>query len=566
MRRALLLFVVLLAASIFPATPSRAQFATCDHDYVASFDVDVPGLTWSAGTIECVEFFRIEFETPHGTRWVRGVGDVNLSTMVAPGAIDAARDGARRAVQRFSALGDYEIDNTTILLAFSTGELLTEPPEAQPMAWTVSADAPECHVTLFLLNDWSVDVEIPHSITHELFHCVQEGSLTEAQRATMRGGGAWWGEGTAEMFAGAVIGRPIRWNRAAQFDEAVAEGIPLTRLTSSAAVFFYWLYQRDGLGSIMPFLHAMAESNSEAAQNAALRNVVSEEELLQFAEDYDDREINYPNGGPLAFGARVEGATWRIDATSTQRVPLQPFVITVGWAEYACGRWGNSVNDANAAARNERVVGWGDWPAETDARDGGARYRTVAVHTGAERGELRLRAERRESCTACMAASVIDRCLVGRWRQTGGGPLEYMRSRGVPITRANVDALVITLNDDGTFQSGGANIDVETRTVDHHGHVMESDSEGSVRPSHGRWSAEAGRFSGCFDGGGGASGQTVASAGGYAMTTPFGSADLAGTGGGTSYTCSATTFTTSSPTRYGPMTYTFTRETPPPPE
>jgi hypothetical protein len=42
------------------------------------------------------------------------------------------------------------------------------------------------------------------------------------------------------------------------------------------------------------------------------------------------------------------------------------------------------------------------------------------------------------------------------------------------------------------------------------------------------------------------------------------SGGMAGASGATSYTCSDTTFTTSSPTRYGDMTYTFTRQSPPP--
>lgn len=569
MRRALLLFAVFLLACAFPTPPARAQFAACDHDYVATFDV--PAIagdpSWSAGTIECVEFFRFQFETPHGTRWVRGVGDVNVDTMIVPGGVDAIREGARRAVARLPDLGDYKINNVTILIAFSTAEHLEEPPEARTVAWTlpgVADGVPECHVTFFMLNDWSVDSEVPHGVAHEMFHCVQDATLTEAQNLTKSGGGLWWSEGSAELFAAAAIGSPTRFNRAAQFNGAVADGVPLTRLSYAAAVFFYWRYQNEGLGFLIPFLMRMSTDGSADAQDAALRSTMSEEQMLDFAEAYDDSRISYPGGSALNFGAQVDGETWRIDSTSTHRATLEPFVIRVGWAEYACGRWGNALNDANVAARSGPA--WADWPSETDGRGGGARYRTVAIHTGDEAGELRLRAERREACTACMAASVIDRCLVGRWRQSGGGPVEYLRARGIPFTHTNVDPLVLTMNDDGTFQTGGANLDVGTRTVDSHGHVMESESQGRVQASFGRWSADGGRISGCFDGGGSGSGTTRSSAAGYTITTPFSSPDVGGTSGGTSYTCSATTFTTSQPTRYGPMTYTFTRETPPPPE
>jgi len=163
-----------------------------------------------------------------------------------------------------------------------------------------------------------------------------------------------------------------------------------------------------------------------------------------------------------------------------------------------------------------------------------------------------------------MEASVIDRCLVGVWRQSGGGPLEYLRRRGVPITAAAISPLELSMNDDGTFSTGSVGMDVEMQTADNHGHVMRGEGAGTTDATRGRWSAEDGALQGCFDSGGQATGNTRLEAEGHVRNSPWNGGSMAGVSGGTTYTCSESTFTTSSPTRYGPMTYQFSRVAPPP--
>ncbi len=569
MRRAIFLLFVLLAVSILGAPPSQAQFAACNHDYVRTFDVPAYGTSpaWSAGTIECVEYFRFSFSTPHGERWIRGVGDVNVDALLTPGAVRAVEDGARRSAQRMEALGDYRIDNTTILITFATSEPISaERKEGQAAAWTMPGQGPEsaeCHVTLFLFGDYSASGEIPYMTAHELFHCIQKASLSEAQNNSAAAYGLWWIEGSAELFAAAAVGEQARWNNASSFDDAVRSERPLYAMTYEASVFFYWRHQHEGLGALMPFLRGMAGDPSEAAQRGAIRSTVSDDTLLDFAQAYDDREITFPGGRALAFGARVDGPTWTISATGTQRRTLKPFVIMPGWADYACANWANTASEANVEARDQRGRDWGDWPAETNARDtDGARYRSIAFHTGEENAELTLRANRTAACGSCLERAEIDRCVVGRWQLTGGGPGEWLRSQGMPFTRMNISDLSISLNEDGTFSSEGFNVDFRIEHRDRAG-----EGQGSTQPTTGRWAAAEGRLYGCFDSGGASEGTVTVESPRGRGAAPYNRPGPFGASGSTTYTCDDTTFYTEQPMpRGGPMTHTFTRQTPRLPE
>jgi len=563
MRRALFLMFVLLTASMLNIAPSRAQFAECNHDYVRTFDVAEYGddPAWSAGTIECVEYFRLSFETPAGTRWIRGIGDVNVDRLLAPGAIRAVEEGARLASQRMDGLGDYSFDNTTILIAFATSEpLATERKEGQASGWTMPGQGPEtseCHVTLFLMDDYNTSGEMQYIVAHELFHCVQQASLSEAQNTSSAGYGLWWIEGSAEVFAAAAVGEQGRWNNASDFDAAVANERPLYAMTYEASVFFYWQHQREGLGALMPFLRSMAGSPSEAAQRGALRATTSDSEFLDFTQAYDERTIRFPSGRPLPFGARLDGETWAIANTGSQHRTLKPFVIMPGWADYACANWENAVSEANMRVRDERGGDWGDWPTETNARDsGGARYRSLAFHTGDDNIELRVRHNRTAACGSCLAVATIDRCMVGRWRLTGGGPGEWMQRQGIPFTRMNISPFTLIINEDGTYATEGFNFDFRVQYPDSAG-----EGQAATQATNGRWGAERGRLYGCTDAGGSSSGTATVESEGIRGTAPYSSPGPFGASGSTTYSCDDSTFHTSQPMeRGGPMTHTFTRE------
>lgn len=587
MRRTLVLLATLLAVSLFSAQPSRAQIM-CSDEYVRLFDVpaDPHGAypAWSAGDIECRQWFDVRIDTPHGPISVRGIGDVGVDTTLPPGGRAAVEAGVIRARERLGELGEYRLHNTTILMSRAR----SSPDEPQPRfgysdAWTVPGtdvrDNQECHITLFIQTDFSAE-EIHYAVAHELFHCVQKATLSELILRTQTTTGAWWSEGSAEWFAALTAGPQMRWDRAPQFERAIAEHTPIHGMSYKAAIFFYWLHHaHGGAGAMLPFLRQMSPGIDVNSQELAMQRVLTQEQWLEFVEAYDDRQIDYPGGGRVGFGQRLEGETWNVEATSGHERQLKAFVIDVGWTDYACGRWGNTVAEANVHIRGEHERFWSSWPGEIDTRataGAGGRYRMVGLVTdpGVEI-RFTLDAERRETCVECLTAAVIDRCVVGRWRQTGGGPIEYLRSRGIPITIANQTELVITMNDDGTFSTNDINTDVEMEMQMPHDTVRVTGA-GRTSAVTGRWSAQDGELLGCIDSGGEREGVTTfpessdadrvsrrLGYGPYINTHPWGG-NAAGTGGATTYTCSETTFTTSSPTEHGPMNYIFTRETPPP--
>jgi hypothetical protein len=340
---------------------------------------------------------------------------------------------------------------------------------------------------------------------------------------------------------------------------------PLYEMSYEAVIFFFWHYQEYGLDELMPFLRQMASTDGAEAQMRAMRAALDDDGWVSFAQAYDDRRIRHPTGLPLSFGPRVEGETWSItsDYSSHER-ELRPFVIELGWADYSCGKWENETNAQGVEVRRENGREWGPWPQELDTEERALRLRVAAMVTNADNDQLRLEAEKRQSCAGCMVSRAIDRCVVGRWRQTGGGPLEYLRSRGVPITIANQTELVLTMNDDGTFSTNDIDTDVEMEQTMPRGRTMRSTGQGRTGAVSGRWSAEDGELMGCIDSGGAQEGMTTTQVESHVVSSPWGGLDVRGSGGATTYTCSDTTFTTSAPTEHGPMEYRFTRMSPPP--
>jgi hypothetical protein len=573
MRSTLLLILALAVLALVGVRPSTAQSGDCTDEYVRSFDVPAIGgePSWSAGRIQCHEYFNVPVNTPSGEVSVRGIGDLNIAASLPPGGIDAIEAGVRRAGERLSTIGDFDLDDTVILIANPR----TSSDEAQPRfgysnAWTVPGSSrdgyQECHITLFVQTTYSAD-ELAYIVSHELFHCVQKATLTDAQNATQAGRGLWWIEGSAEWFAAWAVGPQARWQRGTRFTEQVAAGEALHGMSYRMAVFFYWLHEtQGGPTAIVPFLHRMSEGAAAVAQEIAMQRALSAEQWLEFAQAFDDRRIHYPGGGPVNFGQQIEGEEWRITESSQHRRPLKAFTVGLGWADYDCGRWENGVTEANAEVRREDAESWGGWPNEIDTRDSAGangRYRVIGLITNpGEEIEFRLDATRREACTECQTEAVIDQCLVGTWEQVAGGPMEWLQRRGMPqVVRNNIGRLVMTMSDDGTFITQSVPIDYELLIPDDEGPIL-SDAIGGVAPSRGRWSAEGGRLAGCFDGGGEFSGTVSMTRYGRTWRVPPPTQSYAGLGGTSQYSCNDTTLTTTSEASGGdPMTYEFRRLT-----
>jgi hypothetical protein len=577
MRTVLVLLSLAFAVAL---TPEARATAGCDRGYLKGFAVtDAAGGTiWEPGDIECVEYFRFTVSTPGGTRTFRGIGDVNAGTLLRPRDIARVEAGARRAAGNLAALGDYRIDNVTYLVSLVGSDPMSREvmdpsgrrKHAGAAAWTLDpawGTRRECPVTLFLFDRFSGE-DIHYTVAHETFHCVEYGSLSAAQRATMTSGGAWWGEGAAELFAAYNV-RRSGWNNAPSFRSAVEAQRPLYAMSYEASIFFYWQYQTSGLGALMPFLRGMASGATDGAQRAAIRGAISNEQLLKFAEDFDDAKIKYPNGAALSFGARVEGERWTINRSATVRRTLKPFVIMPGWTDYECGKWANTLtpDGTNVAVRKDPGTAWGAWPANTDCRtERRARYRVMAMHTGDANAALSLRANRDLACESCLTGDVhIDACLVGKWEMTGGGPMEWLSRRmgSTRFTRNNNTTLRITMNDDGTFHGESVGLDYQTTTPDRDGPIT-GDARARTSTSSGYWSAKDGVMRAC-DNGVSASGSVTVQKRGISKTVPV-NMNNGPTSGETRYTCTATTYTSNTRMHDGSnMEYRFRRLTPPPP-
>lgn len=570
MRRALFLLAVLLATSLMGVQTSRAQFVECTPEYIASFRV--PAYDWEPGQIDCEEFWRFQFRTPAGPRWVRLIGSRDSARLLPGGGIETLRAAAERSTEVMRGLGTYLVDDITLLISRPR----SRPDEPQPEggyagAWTELADGPEfnaCHVTLLITTDFT-DVDVAQTVGHEIFHCIQKASLSAAQNQTDVELGQWWIEGSAEEF-GVLVARSAggRWSRTAPFEDAVAARVPLYEMSYEAAIFFFWRHQEHGLEALMPFLRQMAERGDAGAQMAAMAAALPYDEWMDFAQAYDDRRIRAPGGGPLAFASqRVDGERWAVNSDlSVHERELRPFVVELGWAAYECGVWQNTLS-ANVDVRREDQTTWAPWPGRFDTEEqGNLRFRVAAMVSTSEALEFRLEAEKRESCTQCQVSRAIDRCIVGTWEQTGGGPMEYLRSMRIPqVTRDAMGRLVLSMSSDGTFASYPVPIDYQIQVPGNDGEIITSDAFGDIRGTNGRWSAEDGQVRACFDGGGEASATTVTVIRGRPVVIPHTSGGVAGISGSSSYTCSDTTLTTSTPMGNGAdMTYTFRRLTPPP--
>lgn len=93
----------------------------------------------------------------------------------------------------------------------------------------------------------------------------------------------------------------------------------------------------------------------------------------------------------------------------------------------------------------------------------------------------------------CKVAAVDD-CLVGAWKQTGGGPGEWMREH-MKMAQIKIEAsnATMTFKKDGTFATSRASTDTEVSMNDSPMKAMgKMTTQGS-----GRWSAADGKLSLC---------------------------------------------------------------------
>lgn len=551
------IFIAVITAAFVCIAPARADFGDCmDSDYLLNFG-GPDALTDPMHPIQeitCVVEFEIDYHAPRGERRIRGIRDVNGDWGFRPGALEQVEEGARAAVRAMKELGDFDIDDITILILDDSYERLSEPHD--PVDGDVAAvtmpvdDSNECYITVYMFGPTGLPGEVAYSVAHEIFHCIQNATLTAAQITTASSEGAWWAEGSSDYFASLALPEEgDAYNRTAMFERDVDAELPLYDHVYGSTVFFYWFHHRRGAGALVPFLHQMAGSDSDAAQRAAMRAALSDEDWLDFAQQYADRSITAPAGQALDFTGG-DGETITFSNSRTENFSLQPFVIRRGWLVYECGEWRNTLSPGgvNLGAREGRETAWGPLPTEIDTEEAPAvRYRFAALHTGDSETEVSLEVERTRSCEPCAGSEEIDVCVVGTWRMSGGGPIEWMRAQGIPITRADPGERIIRFDERGVYYTQSFSTEMTVELEDGTGH-----GAGAALPAAGRWSIAEGRLAICQDSGG-MSG---------VVTTPQGSMPVSQAGGGVliqDYSCSETSLQTTVDMGGSPMTTTYSK-------
>lgn len=477
------------------ALPARASFGDCnDPAYLALFDAR---LATDTGYL-CVTSEPVPVRSDAGTTHIRIVQHLVADWATAPGAMRAIEEGVSNSALAMSRLGSFEMSDVTILLV----DGLPPPGRSENFgdlaAWTQSGPD-ECRITLWLLGPGATAEDGAVTVAHELFHCVQFASLSLAQMRTGAAegssGGTWWMEGSASWFMTLAEPAPAYLRTRVEVFDRDSPRVALNRMSYDAYVFFAWLAGAHGMEAVMPFLHAMAPSASEAAQRAAMTRALSAEEWMHFAEDYLDQRIRDGHGVDIG-STPLHGATYTWDATRTQRVALQPFVLTRADLTVHCGRWRFEPAPARFHAASPGTdEAWAPVPASLDAMDGEREFRFAGMAAGSDDVALRIAGTREASCSECAGSHEVDQCLVGTWELTTHGAEQWMREHGQPVQLTGVARAnnTMTLLEDGTFTTGAARVDAAVHSDDMRG------TGRMVGQSSGRWSAAGGRFNVCPD-------------------------------------------------------------------
>ncbi|HEU5017510.1 MAG TPA: hypothetical protein VFT69_06010 [Pseudolabrys sp.] len=568
--RAIYIVPVLLALGVAAAIPARAEFGDCnDARYLARFDSRLA----SDHDFVCHESEHIPVSTALGTAKIRIIQHVVADWATAPGVADAIRQGVDAAVRAMSRLDTFQLHDTTILVLDNFSPHDRHEQLGSIAAWASEAPSGECLVTVWLLGPGGAVDVAPGSIAHELFHCVQNASVSRSRIATGGGGtetgGNWWIEGSAEWFSTlALPPGPTIPSRVGAFDSR-SPTTPLNRLSYDAYPFFAWLGEARGAEGVLPFLNRMATSRGDAAQHAAMATALPGDEWRQFAQDYLDRRIHDGQGASINSTPQ-DGEDWEWNASETKRIALQPFVLTRGFMTFHCGKWRIEENPLRYhATRPDPGSDWGRLPHEIDTMNaGGGIYRFAGMNTGNGPATISVNATQTASCRECGGTREIDRCLVGSWQLSAGGAAAWMNAhmpRGMNFNARYTGATpAMALMSDGTYLTGVVSGETDAAIRERRG-TTRMHGNMTVRGG-GRWSAKDGRLHLCQD--------SLSANGRMRITTPDGRTRTMppvmprGSGNQTMrYACAGSTFNTVLDfhrRNVPPMESTYTRTGPAP--
>ena len=411
--------------------------------------------------------------------------DVTIVTDRTIGTAPAQVGSIRAAVEQSAArLSDLELAGfPDITIAVAT-TLAGDPGDADG-ATDKSGD--DCLIALAgprLAGDVSL---VRHTVAHELFHCAQ--ILMQPTRTDLASS-AWWAEGSAEWFANWVYpGSPRSAGFVAEFDAASAT-TPLTAMDYPTVVFFAWLGQSRGPDAIVDLIRGITGSDDDLA------NAVGVDGWWQFVDAYFDRTIRWPGGAALPSNPQ-RGPSITFAAGNRETLEADRYVLYRADMVFEAGYW--TLTNNTESGRYHVGAGGQQLPDAIETGcDEPTRYRLRGAGIDPEGFRLTVDAvlEEESACDGCVIAPEFDRCLVGLWQYSSGGPVDWIRNNLGPDVAINMPSMG---DPNMRFRAGGT---YRAFVTDLHGIVTTDESRGEIEASlvgGGRWSTSGMTLHMCED-------------------------------------------------------------------
>ncbi len=448
--------LVLAAGLLQVAAPQRAAaFGDCGGaGYFANVDLRYRG----AGGVDCVEAESFSIRTPDGPVEVRIVHEADYPGSDIGIVVAEIRRGIERSEAGLLSIGQGTSDPITVFAS----RLLPPPDATEDEEAEGAAVVGDDGCRMIVYPGVSGRADLAYLVAHEFFHCVQ--FATQGRAQVMSGRNVWWIEGSAEWFA--VLAFPGSTNsrgHVAGFDETSSE-TPLTSMAYESVVFFFWLSQSFGASMTMALMDAMPERGSAAEQQAAILGLLSEDDLLRFAQAYLDREIRRPGGGAIGSNP-FPGDIYVYDRSDEHEIEAEAFVLARAQLEFSCGHWTIRRNEELGRWRVKKPgEDWNELPEHLEvAGPAPDLYRLAAFGPQPAGFRLKLEAER-DACRGCDGVAAADEasraCLVGGWELVSGGYGEViermLRAQGILETVEYPEFFVeLTIAADGSYETAG---------------------------------------------------------------------------------------------------------------
>ena len=392
----------------FLSFPAGASNFCTDSTWVANAAVFDPDLAnFSCGEVSRTTVDGVQLHIVQDTRKMEPAA-ADLSGLIV--------SAAKAALDQYKALNPA--------LAYHDINLVLSPYVGQDgvQAGATSDLHNECLMVVFTGSPDVMDptkraAELPNTIAHELFHCVQYWTVPAQMKADKRN---WWIEGSAEAMAQTVFDAQERYNTLN--DQFQISPKPLTQLVYPSYVFFAWLLQTRGAAGLFAFMSGMPQVNGEAAQRQALLSQVTPDQLNRFAEAWVDGTIQTPQGWTL-LAPGDQGHTQTFTGSATLGWPVGPpdsgggpFTVQWGVARFKNGRYALTVTDELApAARFAQVPGlWAKPPEQVGAPCGVPATLRFAGFNSKD-GAVRLTMKAQVDVSDTGPLPEHDSCLNGSW-------------------------------------------------------------------------------------------------------------------------------------------------------